>query len=62
MGVMVSILYNFGHCPLLIAVLIISATGIQRCGASSFIILAGISPGAVDLFTFICSRCCLTFS
>ena len=60
MGVIVSFLYILGQWPTLRPVLIISATGTHKNRAYSLIILAGMSPGAVDLLVFIFFRYLLT--
>ena len=53
MGVMVSFLYIFGQCPIFRPVLIILAIGMQIKSANSLIILAGISPGVVEVLVLI---------
>ena len=49
-GVIVSFLYNLGHCPLLNSELTMSQKGTHKSDANCFMILAGMSPGGVDLF------------
>ena len=50
-----SCLYLFGQDPVFILVLIILAMGTLKIDAKFFRILAGISPGIVDLFVLIFS-------
>ena len=60
-GVMVSLLYTLGQWPTLRPEFMMSDTGTDMNGANSLMILAGMSPGAVDLLVFIFWRYFLTW-